>query len=290
MTGSVLVAGAGGQLGEAIAERLVSAGCDVHAFTRAELDVVDGSAVARVVADLQPRVIINGTAYTDVDGAETHPVQALEVNAMAVRSLALAAARVGAVFVHYSTDFVFDGKTDRPYTESDAPNPRGTYALSKLLGEWFAAAAPRHYILRVESLFGGRRARSSIDRILSNVRSGALVRAFVDRAVSPSYVEDVIDATIALVDRDARDAPAGLYHCVNTGWTNWADLSREIARLAGRPDAPIEPIRMADAKLLAARPLFAALSNAKLAAAGIEMPTWQDALARHVKSADRLGT
>lgn len=281
MTGPVLIAGAGGQLGGALAAR-VGGRRDVVAVSRRDLDVTDAAAVAALVARVGPRVILNGSAYTDVDGAERAPLQALQVNAMAVRALARAADACGAVLVHYSTDFVFDGRTERPYTEADPVNPRGTYASSKLLGEWLAMEAARHYVLRVESLFGGVRARSSVDRILANLRAGAPVRAFVDRTVSPSFVEDVVTATIALVDGHAA---FGLYHCVNSGWTTWAGLARELAVIAGRPDAAIEEIRMADAGLLANRPLFAALSNAKLTAAGCPMPTWQDALTRYVAGA-----
>jgi len=153
--------------------------------------------------------------------------------------------------------------------------------MSKLLGEWFVAETPRHYVLRVESLFGGSRAKSSIDWILKGLRAGTAVRAFVDRAVSPSYVDDVVEATAALVERHAA---FGLYHCVNSGWTNWAELAREAARLLGRPQAPIEAVKMAEAGLTARRPQFAALSNARLLAAGVAMPTWQQALARYVAS------
>jgi len=274
-----LVVAAAGQLGEAMTEQL-SVRHTVVPVTRQEVDVTNAEAVLACAVDVMPDVIVNCSAYTNVDGAEGDPVAALNVNAMAVRLLARAAAHIDATLVHYSTDFVFDGVTDRPYTEDDPPNPRGTYAMSKLLGEWFAAEAPRHYVLRVESLFGGSRARSSVDRILENIREGRPVRAFVDRAVSPSFVDDVVMATSELL---RLQAPCGLYHCVNSGWTNWADLSRELAGLAGRPDAVIEQIRMAEAALKAPRPLFAALSNQKLRDAGVPMPTWQDALRRYVE-------
>jgi len=257
------------------------------AVTRSELDVTRADAVRDLVARVAPEVIINCSAYTNVDRSEQEPLEALQVNAMAVRALARAADEQAAVLVHYSTDFVFDGKTDRPYTESDSVNPRGTYASSKLLGEWLAMETPRHYVLRVESLFGGAKAHSSVDKILANLRAGAPVRAFVDRAVSPSFVDDVILATSTLLD---RAAPFGLYHCVNSGWTNWAELSRHLAQLVGRPDAVIDEIRMADAGLVANRPVFAALSNAKLVAAGVDMPTWQEALGRYVKKTDQAKT
>jgi len=280
----VLVIGAGGQLGEAMTSQLEPRH-EVVALGRQELDVTSADAVNSAVASVCPDVIVNCAAYTDVDGAEDHPLDALDVNAWAVRTLARAAAEIDATLVHFSTDFVFDGATDRPYNEHDPTNPRGTYAVTKLLGEWFATDAPRHYVLRVESLFGGPRAKSSVDRILNGILSGAEVRAFADRTVSPSYVDDVVMATSALV---TRRCPYGLYHCVNSGWTNWAELAHELAAMAGRPDAPISEVAMADAGLPTPRPQFAALSNAKLESMGIVLPAWQDALGRYVTSRREL--
>jgi dTDP-4-dehydrorhamnose reductase len=277
----VLVVGAAGQLGEAMVQHF-SEHHEVVGWSRAELDLTVPDAITSAINALCPDIVINCAAYNDVDGAQTHPEQAFSINAWAVRTLARAAGDLDATFVHYSTDFVFDGATDRPYREDDAPNPRGTYAMSKLVGEWFAEGVPRHYILRVESLFGGTRAKSSVDKMLAAITAGEEVRAFVDRTVSPSFVDDVVLATASLVE---DHHPWGLYHCVNTGWTTWAHLAREIARMAGRPDARITDVPMDEAGLSAPRPKFAALSNAKLALLGVEMPPWQDAIARYL---DRL--
>jgi len=276
----VLVLGAGGQLGDAMTSRLADRH-EVVGHSRRELDVTDGEAIGALIGSLCPDVVVNCSAYTNVDGAESDPTSALLVNALAVRTLARAAGDVDATLVHYSTDFVFDGTATQPYTETDPPNPRGVYAVSKLAGELFAAECPRHYVVRVESLFGGQHARSSVDRMLAGILAGTEVRAFSDRVVSPSFVEDVVEATAALLE---RGSPPGLYHCVNTGYATWVEVARELARLAGRPDAPIAEVPVAAVKLLAPRPQFAALSNAKLADQGILMPTWQDALARYVRA------
>jgi dTDP-4-dehydrorhamnose reductase len=276
----VLVLGAGGQLGEAMAANL-GATHEVIARTRADLDVTQAAAVRQKIAALCPDAIVNCSAYTNVDGAEEDPLAALATNAWAVRNIARAAAEIDATVVHYSTDFVFDGKTTRPYTEADAPNPRGTYAMSKLLGEWLAADVPNHYVLRVESLFGGRRAKSSVDVMTTAIDAGGPVRAFADRTVSPSFVEDVVTATRAVL---ATRPPVGVYHCVNSGYGTWLDVANEIRRIRCRPDAQVDAIQMAEAKLKAPRPLFAALDNTKLSEAGIVMPPWQDALERYLKS------
>jgi dTDP-4-dehydrorhamnose reductase len=274
----VLVLGAGGQLGEAMTEQL-SARHEVVGRSRAELDVTRADTVRDAIRDICPDVIVNCSAYTNVDRSEQEPVDALAVNAWAVRTLARLAGEIDAVLVHYSTDFVFDGATERPYTEKDAANPRSTYGSSKLLGEWFAQEAKRHYILRVESLFGGSRARSTIDRMADALRAGRPVRAFSDRTVSPSYVDDVVDATRRLI---GSQAASGIYHCVNSGWTTWSGVAREVARLVGAPESAVEDVPVAEAGLTVSRPQFAALSNAKLKTAGIVMPTWQDALARYL--------
>src|SRR5262245_19905119 len=149
----IAVVGARGQLGAAVVHECRGRH-DAIAFDRGALDVTDDKAVAAAMATTRPDVIVNCAAYNDVDGAEDHAVDALSVNALACRALARAASEIDATLVHYSTDFVFDGTATEPHVETDAPNPRSTYAASKLVGEWFAVDAPRAYVLRVESLFG----------------------------------------------------------------------------------------------------------------------------------------
>ena len=278
----LLVTGARGLLGAAIVREFAAAGWEVLPFHRDTLDVTDRAAVARRVAEARADLVVNCVAYNDVDGAEKDPVTALRVNALAVRSLAAAAKAAGATLVHYGTDFVFDGEGDRPYVEEDRPNPRSAYGVSKLLGEWFALEHPRAYVLRVESLFGepgpdGSR-QGSLKGILVRLRAGEQLPVFVDRTVSPGYTTDIAAATRALVEQGA--AP-GVYHCVNAGPTSWADIAAEAARLLGLP-IDMKPITLESVALPARRPKYSALSVAKLAAAGIAMPPWQDALARHL--------
>ena len=272
-----LVTGAGGQLGAVIAERFSALG-DVISMTRNDLDISREPDVFRAMGQVRPDVIINCSAYNQVDRAEEQAVQAFEVNAFGVLALARAARDAGAVLVHYSTDFVFDGVSDRPYVESDPAAPQSNYARSKLLGEWFAADAPLHYVLRVESLFGGPLAKSSIDRILDAIQRGEPARVFVDRTVTPSYVTDVAEATAQLL---AIRPPAGVYHCVNSGVTTWLEVALEAARLLGR-DPNLIPTEVASVSLPAKRPKYCALSNEKLHREGIGMPNWQDALGRYI--------
>jgi dTDP-4-dehydrorhamnose reductase len=279
----VLVTGARGQLAGAIIEAYRDTG-QVLAYSHAELDIADFDAVmARVQAE-RPDVIFNCAAYNDVDRAEDDAAAALTVNAFAVRVLARAAETIGATLVHYSTDFVFDGTAVQPYTEQDVPNPKSVYSQSKLLGEWFALEAPRVFVLRVESLFGGAAAKSSVDRIVQAIASDREARVFSDRIVSPSYVVDVAAASRALV---AQGEP-GLYHCVGTGHASWHELALEIARVMGKEgDARLMPMSVADVTLRAPRPQFAALANDKLRRI-VPIPTWQDALRRYLSPPSRV--
>jgi dTDP-4-dehydrorhamnose reductase len=279
----VVLLGARGQLGAAIVHDFAPYH-ELFALDRTALDVTDGRAVEVAIGEVRPDVIINCVAFNAVDAAEDRPIQALEVNALAVRTLARAARLHGAALVHYSSDFVFDGETSCAYSEADRPNPRSVYATSKLLGEWFALDAPASYVLRVESLFGdapgGPPRKGSVAAIIDGLRAGTTPKVFEDRTVSPTYVADAARATRELLERAA--AP-GVYHCVNSGWCTWAEFAREAAHLMG-VEARVQPIRLADARLRAVRPRFCALSNQKLVAAGVSMPTWQDALARYTRS------
>ena len=277
----IAVTGARGQLGAAVVFEF-SSRHEVVALGRDALDITDDGAVQAAMERLRPNVIVNCAAYNNVDGAEDHPVDALNSNAFAVRALANAAAAVKAVLVHYSTDFVFNGTASAPYSEEARPNPRSVYAASKLLGEWFAADAPHWYVLRVESLFGhvpgGPSPRGTVAGIFNKLLADEEVKVFYDRTVSPTYVIDAARATRELVE---NEAPGGLYHCVNSGHCTWLELATEAAQhLQVAPR--LVPVRMADVALPAERPQYCALSNDKLRLAGVTMPSWQDALARYV--------
>lgn len=273
----VVITGGRGLLGAAVG-REFAPDHDVALLDRAALDITDAAAVGAMVDRERPQVLINCAAYNDVDGAEESPATALEVNAFAVLTLARAATRAGATLVHFSSDFVFDGETARPYAEEDRANPRGAYAASKLLGDWFALESTTAYVLRVESLFGppaeGGSRRGSLGTLVDGIRAGAEVPVFVDRTVSPSHTPDVARAVRRLVE---IGAPAGLYHCVNGGQASWAAIAEQIAGLLGLR-LRMRPVTLESAGLRARRPRYSALSNAKLAASGIEMPHWQTAL------------
>jgi dTDP-4-dehydrorhamnose reductase len=275
----VLLTGAGAQLASALRDR-ATPGFTITACARAALDVTRAADVARVFREVRPQVVLNCAAFNDVDRAEHQAEAALAINGLAVAALAKAAAAADATLVHYSTDFVFDPIDDPgPLPESAPLRPRSVYAQSKLLGELYARQAPRHYVLRVESLFGGTPAKSSLDRMATTLRSGGVVRAFADRTVSPSYVPDIADATFRLL---TTGVPHGLYHCVNSGHGTWHDVATALAGALGvNPATAVMAVPLASVSFAVPRPKFAALSNAALAAHGVPLPHWRDALGRY---------
>src|SRR5262249_15997931 len=161
-------------------------------------------------------------------------VDALNVNAFGVQTLARAAARRGAMFIHFSTDFVFDGAASAPYRETDSTNPRSVYGISKRLGEWFASDAPRGYVLRLQTLFGPQahaaQSKGSVATIIDALKAGQSPKVFTDRTVSPTYIPDAARATKQMIE---SAPPAGVYLCVNSGWCTWHDFAVEIARQLG---------------------------------------------------------
>ena len=274
----IAVTGAAGHLAAALVSELRAAH-DVVPLRRADLDITDTHAVGDLFARLEPGAIINCAAFNDVDGAQRDPRPALEVNAFGVLALARAAARHDAAFVHFGTDFVFDGTATVPHREDDPPRPLSFYGCTKLLGEQFAADAPRHWVLRVESVYGGPTAGvsardGSLGTIVRKLRAADETTVFSDRVVSPSYAPDVARAVRAILE---APIPPGVYNCVNSGWATWETIAREAAAMLG-----IEPrlkvVEAASVRLPAPRPLYCALDPSKLARAGVPMRSWQLAL------------
>ena len=277
-----LVTGAQGQLGRELVTRLVRG--SVEAFTHADLDVADGAAVAAAVRSARPDVVINASAYNKVDAAESDPATALAVNASGVLHLARAAADVGALFVHVSTDYVFDGTASRPYIESHAPRPINVYGVSKRAGEMMveAVGAPS-LVVRTSGVFGPGGSRSKggsfVDRILERARSGAPLRVVGDQVFSPTYAPDLAAAVVALVDRGAR----GLVHVANEGACSWHELAVAGLELGG-VRADVERITTADLAAVARRPVYSVLSTARYRElGGPPLRPWREAVAEMLR-------
>ena len=268
----VLATGGGGQVGRELARRGAAAGAGVAALPRAELDIADPAAIRAALDRLRPDVVVNAAAYTAVDRAESEPDAAFAANRDGAANVARACAAAGVPLVHISTDYVFDGTKDGPWTEDDAPNPLGVYGRSKLAGEAAARAAhARLVVLRTSWVYaahGGNFARTML-------RLGAerdRLRVVDDQRGAPTFAGDIADAALAVARRIAgrADAPWGLYHYAARGETTWRGFAEAILEAAapalGRRPV-VEPIATAEYPTPAARPANSTLDCARIDAA-----------------------
>jgi dTDP-4-dehydrorhamnose reductase len=262
-----VVTGSAGQLGRELVERL---GADlVWSGDRDELDVTDAGAVAALVARYRPDVVYNATAYNRVDGAEQDGAAAFAVNAVAPHSLARAARESGALLVHFSTDYVFDGTAPRPYREDDAPHPLSVYGTSKLAGEILVATSgAEHLIVRTSGVLGRggseQKGGSFVERILARARAGKPLRVVTDQRFAPTLAGDLADAALALVRAEAR----GLYHVTNAGDCTWHELARAALDLAGL-SVEVESTTLAELHLPARRPARSVLDCSRYLGLGL---------------------
>ncbi|MGZ6160714.1 MAG: dTDP-4-dehydrorhamnose reductase [Vulcanimicrobiaceae bacterium] len=277
----VLVFGGSGQVGAELV-RLWN-DLEVAAPPRSEVDVEDAASVAAALDSVRPDVVVNCTAFHNVEQCDLEPERAFAVNAVAVSRMARLCAERGAAFVTFSTDYVFDGELGRPYLESDEPNPVNVYGVSKLAGEKLVLLQQaKHYVVRTCGVYGTRISSSKgytfIDRILAQARAGEVLRIVRDQTVSPSFAGDIAHGVRALLER----GNPGLYHVVNEGAVSWYDFATEALRQAGI-DHPIEPVSSREWASAVRRPAYSALATAGLKTLGIEMPSWREGIAAYLR-------
>jgi dTDP-4-dehydrorhamnose reductase len=277
-----VVFGASGQLGLELVRELKQRGYRVTGWDRSQVDITDASAVERALAGSEADLVFNSAAYNQVDVAEREPYAAFQVNALAVRNLALACRQADAQLVHFSTDYVFDGTAGHPYTEEDRPHPLGAYAVSKLAGELFAQAyLDRALIVRTSGVFGPgglHTARGNfVELMLRLAGSGQPIRVVEDHVASPTYAPLLATRTIDLVER----SESGVYHCgggTPISWFEYAQMIFAISRLEPR----LMPTNEREYRTAARRPKYSALSNGKIERLGLEaMPTLETALQQY---------
>jgi dTDP-4-dehydrorhamnose reductase len=278
----ILVTGATGQLGAAVVAALE--GHEVLAPTRAELDLTEAAQVEQVVAAHAPEAVINAAAFTDVDGCERDPEQALAVNASGVRSLAVAATRVDAHVLHVSTDYVFDGRAERPYDEWAPARPLSEYGRSKLAGERELAAHASYWTaVRTSWVFGGRGADLVSWAFAAHDR-GELTGVLADQVSVPTYAPDLAELLVGLAVARHR----GLFHA--TSGAEAVTRHEWIAsalRLRGVDLSGLAALDAADLDRPAARPSFSALDNRALRLGGLPLlRPWRQALAAYVATWD----
>ncbi|MBZ5602937.1 MAG: dTDP-4-dehydrorhamnose reductase [Acidobacteriia bacterium] len=259
-------------------------GCEVAGFERHSVDITDQAAVERAIAQYDPAVVINAAAYNQVDVAEKEPLAAFQVNALAVRNLAMACRQVDARLVHFSTDYVFDGLAGRAYVEQDTPHPLGAYAVSKLAGEFYAQAyLDRAAIIRTSGVFGPGgldTARGNfVELMLRLAAQGQPIRVVEDHVASPTFAPALASRTADLVEKNAQ----GIFHLGGGTPISWFDWAVKIFEAAGvKP--PLKPTNEREFRTAARRPKYSALSNNKVESMGIApMPSLDQAIRTYLE-------
>jgi len=268
----IAITGSDGQLGRALGETL-AAQHQVLALPRREFDITDRANIARL-ADMQPHVVIQCAAMTDVDGATRDPVTAFRVNAFGAQNVALACQRCDAALVYLSTNEVFDGHKAAPYLEHDAPQPINVYGKSKLAGEWYVQhLLEKFYIVRTAWLYA-RGGGKFPDKILDLARRLPALSVVRDEIGSPTYAPDLAHALAQLVETEQY----GVYHLVNAGSCSRYEWAIEILRRANVP-RPVKPLTLAEYSRASTPPKNGALENfAAATVLNITLRPWQDAL------------
>lgn len=287
-----LVTGAAGMLGRDLTDLLRARDEEFTPLARVDLDITDPAAVAKAVSLVKPDVVVNCAAWTAVDAAEEHEEAAFAINAGGAVNLAAACASVGALLVHPSTDYVFDGHASVPYAEDAPTAPSGAYGRTKLAGEQAVRAAlpDTSYIVRTAWLYGAH-GKNFVKTMLRLARNGTSPGVVADQHGQPTWTADVAAQIYALID---NAAPAGTYHATSSGQTTWFGFAEEVFTLyqgqrQGQDQAEDperqrltpRPITTADYPTPAKRPAYSVLGHDAWHAAGISpISDWKDALQR----------
>lgn len=282
-TNKILVTGANGQLGSAVQEVFASADCELIPLGRADLDITDHEQVKKVFTSQRPEIIINCAAYNNVEEAEENPSDAFAQNAIGPYWLAKEAKSIGAILVHVSTDYVFDGEK-KEYIETDCPNPLSVYGLSKLAGERLVLMVNQdNFVIRTSWLFGSSKeskGRNFVKTMLTLAKADSMIRVVSDQFGCPTYALDLARKMRELLDIGAR---GGIYHIANGGSCSRYEFAEKIFELAG-VDAKIISITTGESGTKARRPASSALKNKRLADLNLmPMRHWSEALSDYLK-------
>jgi dTDP-4-dehydrorhamnose reductase len=275
--GRVLITGAGGALGQSLWAAFERD--DVVAVRHDQLDVADRDAVLQALGHVGPQVVIHAGAWTDVDGCELDPDRGFRVNSLGTRNVVEGARMVGGRVIYLSTDYVFDGRANRPYVEWDPTNPVSMYGRSKLGGE--QELGPEDTIVRT-SWVCGRHGKNFVKTILERAKTGQALTVVDDQHGCPTFTEDLAE----MIRRLVVERRPGLFHVTNQGPTTWFALARELVAFAGLDPEQVQPIATAelDPPRPAPRPAYSVLDNAALRLGGVPLlADYHEPLERLVK-------
>jgi dTDP-4-dehydrorhamnose reductase len=276
----LIVTGASGLVGRAIVSHVASQGETVLGFDHAGLDISDGAAIENHLLSERPDVVVNCAAWTDVDGCESNREHALAANAQGPELLARASRQIDALFIHISTDYVFDGTKQGFYTQEDEPNPISVYGVSKLEGERRALAAwTRTIVVRSGYIFGVG-GTNFLSTLVARASRGEPLMAITDMQGTPTYAPDLAGRILDLARLDRPD----LYHVVNAGdGVTFADFAASALEKAGLEDDLLQPITLDSLARPAPRPRNSRLRCLISEGLGLEpLPHWQDSLSQFI--------
>jgi len=279
----LLLLGANGQLGSDLLRVFRAAGDSVIPATHAEVDICSADRVSLVLGETKADVVLNTAAFHKVEECEKNPALAFQVNATGAMNLARACQQSGAVLVHFSTDYVFDGQKRAPYEETDLPSPLNVYGASKIAGEHLIGCnAERYFVIRTCGLYGvagsSGKGGNFVENMLKKAMAGDAMRVVDDQVLTPTYTVDLAQATRNLI----LTQKFGLYHLSSEGECSWYEFARSILKLAG-VDARLSPVKTTDFPSTVQRPSYSVLSKIKFRALALSIPPWQDALSRYLK-------
>ena len=276
----VLIVGSLGMLGSDLMNAF-GANHEVIGLDLPQLDITNADQCRTLPGTCKPDVIVNAAAFTDVDGCEHDEKRALRVNGYGAGNLASAASEAGALFIHYSTDYVFDGTKAGAYIESDPTAPLSAYGRSKLLAEELIPCCCQNYLILRTSWLFGRNGKNFIRTILSAALSGRPLRVVNDQRGSPTYTQDLAIQTARMVEAGCR----GIYHVTNSGSCTWYQLAAGSVEWAKIEDVAVSPISTAEFPRPAPRPANSVLANARLEREGLPlMRPWPIAVREYINS------
>ncbi|WP_430014075.1 dTDP-4-dehydrorhamnose reductase [Microcystis ichthyoblabe FBCC-A1114] len=278
----VLLIGAKGQVGQELQVTLPSL-CEVISIGREELDLTNSEKISQLIREIHPDYLVNAAAYTAVDKAETEPDLAYSINAIAPKIMAESAEKIKAKFLHISTDYVFDGRKNTPYLETDLTNPLGVYGQSKLRGEEeIKTVNSQAIILRTAWVYGSYGKSNFVKTMLRLGKEREELKVVVDQVGSPTWAKDIATAITHLLIN--VDNPPGIYNFTNSGVASWFDLTKAIfeeAKISGIPlkIQRVIPITTAEYPTPAVRPAYSVLSSQKISQQLDYIPPyWRDSL------------
>jgi dTDP-4-dehydrorhamnose reductase len=282
----VAVIGANGQLGHDLWDAFASAQHEVLPLTHTDLEIDSADSVMHALEGAQADVVVNTAAFHNVEKCESEPGRAFAVNALGARNVAMVTEKLGAAVIHISTDYVFDGAKNAPYTEDDAPLPLSVYGNSKLAGEYFVSVSnPRHFVLRVSAIYGLNPCRAKggmnfVETMLKLAKERDQLRVVNDEFVSPTPAAEIARQVVAL----SATQQYGLYHATCEGSCSWFEFAQAIFELTGTK-VKLEPARPGEFSAKVRRPKYSVLENAALKRKGLNVFShWRKGLEAYLAS------